>query len=147
MNLDDAKALLKLIKGDAPKLDAVGQAIDMVLGELEGRISGNDYQQAAMRTAAEKDPVRLLQNGVLGLAGESGEVADHLKKHLFQGHELSRKHVAEELGDICWYVAVSSYAIGYDMEEIFRINVKKLMKRYPNGFEKERSLNREPERL
>ena len=45
MNLDDAKALLKLIKGDAPKLDAVGQAIDLVLGELEEKTSIRSMQK------------------------------------------------------------------------------------------------------
>lgn len=102
----------------------------------------NEYQKKALRTASESDPVRLLINGALGLSGESGEVADHVKKHMFQGHELMKEHIAKELGDICWYVAISAHAIGYDLDTIMQMNIEKLMKRYPDGFESERSINR-----
>ncbi len=44
-------------------------------------------------------------NGVMGLCGESGEVIDILKKHLSQGHELNKEKMAEELGDVAWYLA------------------------------------------
>jgi len=103
----------------------------------------NDYQKAALRTASTLEPKDLVLNGALGLAGESGEVADHIKKHLFQGHELKKEHLAKELGDICWYIAIMAEGLGYTLEEIMQMNVDKLMKRYPNGFEAERSLHRE----
>ena len=102
----------------------------------------NEYQKAALRTASTENKKRLIENGALGLAGECGEVADIVKKHLFQGHEIDKKHIAEELGDVCWYIAISAYAIGYDLETIMKMNVEKLQKRYPNGFEAERSINR-----
>ena len=62
----------------------------------------NEYQYAALRTA-QTDKLSagdLLLNSALGLCGESGEVADLVKKHLFQGHDLDLSHVAKELGDI-----------------------------------------------
>lgn len=60
----------------------------------------NDYQRAALstaRTMRSKDMTTKLINGALGLTGESGEVADLLKKHCFQGHSLDKQHIAEEL--------------------------------------------------
>lgn len=67
----------------------------------------------------------------------------HMKKHLFQGHELDKAHLAKELGDVAWYLAVAAYAIGYDLDTILKMNVDKLRKRYPDGFDPERSLHRE----
>ena len=104
----------------------------------------NEYQQEALRTAngmGKKYPMVL--NGVMGLAGEAGECVDILKKHLFQGHELDRKHLLEELGDVAWYLAVTAYATGYTLEEVLQGNVDKLRERYPTGFDPERSKNRE----
>ena len=104
----------------------------------------NGYQTAALRTAqTDKLTAReLLLNSALGLCGESGEVADLLKKYHFQGHNLDLDHVAKELGDIAWYLAVGAYAIGYDLETILQMNVDKLKARYPNGFSTDRSLHR-----
>ena len=105
----------------------------------------NEYQTAALRTAqTDKLTAReLLLNSALGLCGESGEVADLLKKYHFQGHNLDLDHVAKELGDISWYHAVGAYAIGYDLETILQMNVDKLKARYPNGFSTDRSLHRD----
>ena len=104
----------------------------------------NEYQTAALRTAqTDKLSAReLLLNSALGLCGESGEVADLLKKYHFQGHNLDLDHVAKELGDISWYLAVGAYAIGYDLETILQMNVDKLKARYPDGFSTDRSLHR-----
>ena len=104
----------------------------------------NEYQNAALRTA-QTDKLtasELLLNSALGLCGESGEVADIIKKHRFQGHDLDLDHVAKELGDISWYLAVGAYSIGYDLETILQMNVDKLKARYPNGFSTDRSLHR-----
>lgn len=103
--------------------------------------TGDIYQEEAMRTA-DGMYGDLLQNGVMGLCGEAGECIDIVKKHLFQGHELDKEHLAKELGDVAWYLAVTAEAIGYDLNTILQMNVKKLRDRYPNGFEEERSKNR-----
>lgn len=103
----------------------------------------NEYQVEALRTASGMNkelPMSL--NGVMGLAGESGECVDMMKKHLFQGHPLDKEHMAKELGDVAWYLAVTAHAIGYDLETVLQMNVDKLRKRYPNGFEAEKSLHR-----
>ena len=102
----------------------------------------NEYQIEALRTSNMEDKEGMLLNGVLGLAGESGECVDMMKKHLFQGHPLDRKHMLLELGDIAWYLCTAAYALGCDGETVLQMNIDKLRKRYPNGFEVERSLHR-----
>ena len=104
----------------------------------------NEYQTAALRTAQTEEltHIELVMNAALGLCGESGEVADLVKKHRFQGHDLDFEHIAKELGDIAWYLAVGAYSIGYDLEKILQMNVDKLKARYPNGFSTDRSLHR-----
>ena len=103
----------------------------------------NEYQKHTLRTAGTDNKHDLLINGAMGLCGESGEVIDLLKKHVYQGHELDREHIAKELGDIAWYLSVTAYALDYDLETVLQMNVDKLRKRYPHGFEADRSLHRE----
>ena len=104
----------------------------------------NEYQKLAMTTLnpalSEKD---VLINGVMGLCGESGEAIDIVKKWLAQGHELDKEKLAKELGDICWYVAETATALGLSLEDIMQANIEKLRKRYPEGFDTQRSVNRQ----
>ena len=79
----------------------------------------------------------------MGLNGEAGEAIDILKKHLFQGHELDTAHMAKELGDVAWYLAISADALGYSLEEILKMNIEKLKKRYPETFVANRSIHRD----
>ena len=103
----------------------------------------NEYQKLAMRTLnpklSEKD---VLINGVMGLCGESGEVIDIVKKHLAQGHELDKHAIFDELGDVAWYLAEIAEVLGFKLEDILQNNIDKLKKRYPEGFETEKSVNR-----
>ena len=94
-------------------------------------MNGNDYQQKALRTMswvsrAEPYPIRTeaLLDGLMGLNGEAGECIDILKKHLFQFHPLDKEHLAEELGDVAWYLAVSADALGYKLDDIFEMSMK-----------------------
>jgi NTP pyrophosphatase (non-canonical NTP hydrolase) len=103
----------------------------------------NEYQKAAMRTA-NPGVCDQLPNVALGLCGESGEIADMVKKAEYQGHELDKEHIAKELGDVAWYLALGATTIGYDLETILQMNVDKLKARYPEGFDPEKSNNRKP---
>ena len=105
-------------------------------------MTGNEYQAAALRTAGQYDHKQLLINGVMGLNGEAGECIDLVKKHLFQGHELPTDKLMDELGDVLWYVAIATAATGHCLNEVMERNVDKLRKRYPEGFDAERSVNR-----
>lgn len=103
----------------------------------------NEYQKLAMTTLnPELDKKDVLINGVMGLCGESGEAIDIVKKYLAQGHELDAEHLAKELGDIAWYLAETATAIGYDLEDIFQMNIDKLKRRYPQGFSADNSIYR-----
>ena len=104
----------------------------------------NEYQKLAMTTLnpalSQKE---VLLNGVMGLCGESGEAIDLVKKWMMQGHELDKAHLAKELGDVAWYLALTSHALGLTLEEVLEHNIEKLRKRYPEGFSAEKSLHRE----
>lgn len=100
----------------------------------------DQYQSDAMRTAGERTDD--LACHALGVAGEAGEVADLMKKHLFHGHPLDKAMAAKELGDVLWYVAVLSRRLGFSLSEVAEMNVEKLMRRYPSGFSTEGSIIR-----
>lgn len=104
----------------------------------------NEYQKLAMTTLNPQLKAKdILINGVMGLCGESGEVIDLVKKHLAQGHELNREVMIKELGDVAWYLAETATALEVDLETVFQGNLDKLKKRYPDGFDSEKSKNRE----
>ena len=78
---------------------------------------------------------RLLTAGV-GLAAESGEFLEIVKKMVFQGkpwNDDNREHLIIELGDVMWYVANACIALDISFDEVIKRNVKKLEKRYPGG--------------
>lgn len=104
----------------------------------------SEYQQEAMTTLNRSIPQKdLLVNAVMGLCGESGECVDLVKKHLFQGHDLDRTRLMKELGDVAWYLAEAATALDVPLEEILQENLDKLRSRYPEGFDAERSRQRE----
>ncbi len=94
------------------------------------------YQDEAMRTAraAGIDAKTTMAIRALGLAGESGEVADLVKKHVGHSHELDREKVKKELGDVLWYCATLAHALDLSLSEVIKANVVKLRTRYPEGF-------------
>lgn len=102
----------------------------------------NEYQELQMRTASEAAYTDMITNAALGLAGESGEVCDIVKKAKFQGHKLDVEHVIEELGDVLWYVSLGAKGCGITLDELAQRNIDKLRKRFPDGFDAERSVNR-----
>ena len=78
---------------------------------------------------------RLLTSGV-GINAEGGEFLEIIKKMVFQGkpwNEDNREHLIIELGDIMWYVAQATQALGISMEDVLDTNISKLSKRYPAG--------------
>ena len=103
----------------------------------------NEYQKLAMTTLnpelSQKD---VLINGVMGLCGESGEAIDIVKKWLAQGHDLDKEKLAKELGDIAWYLAETATALELSLEDIFEANIEKLRRRYPQGFDVQKSIHR-----
>lgn len=133
---------LNLYEEKANLAEALEAATD-INDRLNNSLTVNAYQREALRTASGmNNQYPMWLNGVLGLTGESGECADMVKKYLFQGHDLDKEHLAKELGDVAWYVAVTAHAIGYTLEDVLRMNMNKLRARYPEGFSAEKSLHR-----
>lgn len=103
-----------------------GEDIEAFLDEKRrADLTLNAYQKAARRTAIYKDKIIY---PALGLCGESGEVAEKIKKFLRDG-VMNDKEVAKELGDVLWYIANLAEDLGYDLAEIADINLEKLADR------------------
>lgn len=99
-----------------------------------------EYQLKSIRTMKIDEGTTV--NCCMGLCGEVGEVVDLLKKHIFQGKELDKDKLEEELGDVMFYLVNLATNMNLSMEDILQKNVDKLIKRYPNGFNKEDAIKR-----
>jgi NTP pyrophosphatase (non-canonical NTP hydrolase) len=107
-------------------------------------ITMKDYQQMANRSAgAGGNGEQRLIVSALGLAGEAGEFANLVKKMTAHGHPFDQKALEDELGDVLWYLAEAATAVGLSLNDIANQNIDKLLKRYPDGFSHENSLNRD----
>ena len=113
----------------------------------------NEYQHLATRTANRLTGREQLNCAALGLAGESGEFADIVKKLMFHGHEFTDEmweKLADEVGDILWYVSLAAHALNMlhpkngctTLDELAERNIEKLKKRYPEGFDSQVSERR-----
>lgn len=114
------------------------------------KVDLNQYQRLAARTVPDH-PLQgrpgaiktgMLLHGALKLAGEAGEISDIVGKWYGQGHDLDRDHLIEELGDVLWHVAEIATALGVDLGEVAYKNLEKLHRRYPEGFDIEKSAER-----
>lgn len=106
-------------------------------------MNGNEYQKLAMKTLNPSlNKKEVMINAVMGLCGESGEVSDIVKKHLFQGHELDVEKIKKELGDVLWYIAEMCEALDLELDKVMEANIEKLSKRFKDGFTVEESINR-----
>lgn len=105
-------------------------------------MTGNEYQKMAARTVDQKlTPVEQELHALYGMVGEIGELHSIYQK-VFQGHPMEKEHLEKEVGDLLWFVAEYCGALGWDLEDVMELNIQKLLKRYPDGFEAEKSLHR-----
>lgn len=97
------------------------------------------YENNAVRTAVypDKGTMMGLVYCILGLSGESGEVAEKLKKLIRdQGSEMTpefKEAVAKELGDVLWYVTNAAVELGLSLEYVAQKNNEKLLARLEAG--------------
>lgn len=105
-------------------------------------MTGSEYQKLAARTMNNSmtthDQVR---HGVFGLCSEAGEVAGLFQKQ-YQGHPIDEDHLIKELGDCLWMIAEICTAADLTLDNVMQTNIDKLIARYPDGFESEKSLHR-----
>jgi NTP pyrophosphatase (non-canonical NTP hydrolase) len=112
--------------------------------ELETKINETEYKSFVNKLRNDdlncSDVV--LIHGVLGIAGESGELVDIVKKHLVYHGELDVEHLKEELGDLLHYMTYLLIKYNWSLSDLMSANIKKLRKRYPNGYSDEDALAR-----
>ena len=94
----------------------------------------NEYQKLARSTAVYPEEYKVIYPA-LGLCGEAGEVAEKIKKTLRgDTHRSDQLHrIADELGDVLWYLAILAEDIGFDLEKIAEWNADKLNRRWRKG--------------
>jgi len=103
----------------------------------------DEYQRATGRTVPKSmSRDDRLAMGIVGMCGETGELAEVYKKHRFQGRDLDVDRMANEMGDQLWYMSETAKAIGMTLDEIASRNIAKLQTRYPNGFTVEDSIRK-----
>lgn len=83
-----------------------------------------------------------IKDYALGLAGETGEVCDLIKKMVYHGKDVNPVEIILELGDVLYYLCALCNVLGIDFHEIYLNNNAKLMARYPNGFSQKASNER-----
>jgi len=109
-----------------------------------------NYIEEALRTSSTKADISdrkvQLLHAAVGLCTESAEFLDVLKKAVFYCKPMTEKellNLEEELGDLCWYMAIAMNQLGTDFEKVQRRNIAKLKKRYPEKFSLDNAENRD----
>ncbi|MFG1485459.1 nucleoside triphosphate pyrophosphohydrolase family protein [Halobacteriovorax sp. RZ-2] len=105
------------------------------------RTESRDFD--AMNTRLNDDGIKRLLHAGIGLSTEAGEFLDALKKHIFYGKELDRVNLAEELGDLFWYMAIVGDELGIKFEDVMERNITKLKARYGEKFSEEKADKRD----
>ena len=109
-------------------------------GKKPKQISIKEYEQFVVSMMSEmsmKDFEAKLTTAGLGLAGESGEIADIAKKVLFHGMEFTpevKQKLAKEAGDAAFYfVFLCCVVLEMSVKEVLQMNKDKLMDRFKSG--------------
>ncbi|MEI7512494.1 MAG: nucleoside triphosphate pyrophosphohydrolase family protein [Candidatus Uhrbacteria bacterium] len=93
----------------------------------------NEYQDEASKTALYPGRGSNLTYTVLGLCGESGEIAEKMKKlGRDRGGVMDdawKVEMTKELGDVLWYISQAAFELGVDLETVAAANVEKLRSR------------------
>lgn len=114
----------------------------LLFGSTKKGITGNEYQRLAARTIRKDMPWTDGEMHALhGMVGEIGELHSLYQK-VYQGHCFCDDHAMKELGDLMWFIAEYCTINGWDLEDVMQRNIDKLIARYPEGFEAEKSLHR-----
>ena len=107
-------------------------------------VNENSYQELAARTINKdltKDEQKM--HALHGMVGEIGEIHSLYQK-VYQNHgEIDKDHLIKEVGDLLWFIAEFCTSIDVNLIDVMNTNIEKLRKRYPNGFDSERSIHRE----
>ena len=93
----------------------------------------DEYQIKAMRTARDPKKKHEVFHLILGLVGETGELAEKFKKivrdHDSDFSKLDKDQIIKELGDVLWYTAVLAQYLDISFDEVANKNIAKLADR------------------
>ncbi len=96
-----------------------------------------EYQKLSRKTAVYPRKGKNFIYPTLGLTGESGEVAEKVKKVIRDKKGLidkeTKSEIAKELGDVLWYVSQLTSELGFSLDEIAKSNINKLYSRMKRG--------------
>jgi len=92
-----------------------------------------EYQEKAVTTKLYNEKYKVIYP-TIGLAGESGEVSEKIKKWIRdEGEEKMSEErkieVKKELGDVLWYINAIATDLGMDLEDVAMTNIEKLFSR------------------
>lgn len=89
----------------------------------------DEYQKIAMSTLYPfKDKARQLEYAVLALCGETGELANTLKKIMYyKDTSLTGANIIDELSDVLWYIACVADALNIKLSEVATFNANKVL--------------------
>lgn len=105
-------------------------------------MKANEYQKLAARTINKTLTLAEMERHALhGMVGEIGEIHSIYQK-IYQGHLLDDTHLKKECGDLLWFIAELCTVRGWDLGDVMQMNIDKLMARFPEGFEEDKSLHR-----
>lgn len=110
------------------------------------RTANTDHAVIMKRLTANPELMELI-NYSMGAAGEAGEIVDLIKKVAFHGHELDPGTIEKilfEVGDVMFYMANISRVLKTKLSATAGMNINKLKARYPDGFDEQKSINRDP---
>lgn len=93
----------------------------------------DEYQKAAASFAIDLPKKDAMYHGVLGLVGETGEIAEKFKKHIRDGTPINYHDMEKELGDVLWYVSYLGGLFGVSLSDIAMKNIQKLQSRKERG--------------
>jgi NTP pyrophosphatase (non-canonical NTP hydrolase) len=84
-----------------------------------------------------------MEHAMMGMVTEAAECMDIVKKTKIYGRALDRVHLAEEAGDVMWYLAILSDELGISFEEMWEKNIAKLRVRFPEKYTDHHAVNRD----
>ena len=101
------------------------------------------YQELARRTQnKDLSMSKRMYHALHGLSAEVGEIHEIFQKS-YQGHTVYTEKIIDEMSDVLWFIAELCDVFTVSMDELAQHNIDKLKKRFPDGFDPERSLHRE----
>ena len=109
---------------------------------VTAQMTFDEYQELARRTQNKDLSVRQrTEHALFEMASEIGEIHAFFQKE-YQGHDIDEEKLEDEVGDLLWGIAELCDVYGWSMVDVAMRNIDKLRKRYPDGFDPERSVHR-----